>query len=303
MKFTTALTAALSIVALQATALPSKRSSTITDFEVLNFALTLEHLENAFYTQGLNKYSQSDFIKAGLPPWARGRFVEIAKNEAAHAAIIESVLGSQAVQPCEYDFGDTDVKAFVDFSALAETVGSSAYSGAAGLLTNKEYVTGAATILATEARQAAWVNSAILKGAPWSSPFEAPLSLNQVFTIASGVITGCPSGNAALLPSTLKAFPALSFPANATPGAKVQFDITNPTPATTGPFFAAFISGLNTTFVPLDGDSNEVVIPSELFGVVFALITTNGTQVDDSTTVAGPTFLNFVYDSQGKIET
>lgn len=126
------------------------------DIEVLNFALTLEHLENAFYNEGLNKYSQDDFVQAGLPVWARGRFEQIAKHEATHVAFLEAALGSHAVQPCEYnlyvslllcDFsanahtwtcsGDTDLKAFVHFSAMVETVGASAYTGAAQLIHNK----------------------------------------------------------------------------------------------------------------------------------------------------------------------
>ncbi len=37
------------------------RLCTIIDMDILNFALTLEHLEVAFYTQGLNKFNATDF--------------------------------------------------------------------------------------------------------------------------------------------------------------------------------------------------------------------------------------------------
>lgn len=176
MKFTAAFTA-FCIAAVQATVIPSKRAngpmtgndhlpytndwhiltSINLDIEVLNFALTLEHLESAFYTEGLKKYNQHDFIKAGLPDWARGRFEQIAKHEATHVKFLEAALGDQAVKPCEYNLyihlscindsvclpiiflysGDTDIKAFVGFSAMVETVGTSAYTGAAQLITNK----------------------------------------------------------------------------------------------------------------------------------------------------------------------
>ena len=35
-----------------------------TDLEILNYALTVEHLEAAFYNQGLRQYSSSDFAQA-----------------------------------------------------------------------------------------------------------------------------------------------------------------------------------------------------------------------------------------------
>jgi hypothetical protein len=53
----------------------------------------------------------------------------------------------------------------------------------------------------------------------------------------------------------------------------------------------------------LDGDKREVTIPKKLFGVVFVVITTDGAKVDDDVTVAGPTFLNFAFNSRGDVET
>src|ERR1700722_15479631 len=72
------------------------------DNTVLNFALTLEHLENAFYAEGLGKFSQADFDNAGLPHFARGRFTQVADHEKAHVALLQKVLGDQATQPCTY---------------------------------------------------------------------------------------------------------------------------------------------------------------------------------------------------------
>lgn len=65
-----------------------------------------------------------------------------------------------------------------------ETVGESAYMGAAPLLQDKNTLGTAATILTTEARQAAWVASAVVKGAAWNGPFETPLGPNAVFSLA-----------------------------------------------------------------------------------------------------------------------
>ncbi len=71
--------------------------------DILNFALTLEHLEVAFYTQGLNKFNATDFKTAGLPDFARGRFEEILQNEQAHVDALSSALGPNATNPCLYN--------------------------------------------------------------------------------------------------------------------------------------------------------------------------------------------------------
>ncbi|OAX39344.1 hypothetical protein K503DRAFT_739622 [Rhizopogon vinicolor AM-OR11-026] len=259
--------------------------------QILNFALTLEHLENAFYTQGLQKYTQEDFIDAGLPTWARGRWNQIAQHETTHVSFLESVLGDDAVQACTYNFPDTDPMSFVSTSFMLETVGVSAYSGAARFLSNSDYITSSGAILAVEARQSAWINSAISKANPWNTAFDTPLGLNQVWTLASGVIVTCPSSN---MPLPVKAFPALSFPADAKPGQTVQVSFNATT--TSEQLYVAFIAGLGPTVVPLSSD-HTVTIPSTLEGVVFPVITTVDGPVTDNVTIAGPTFLSFDFNS------
>ena len=73
-----------------------------TDVQVLNYALTLEHLENAFYSGALAQFDDKAFQDAGMPSGARERFSEIAVHEAAHVVILSAVLGNQATRPCEY---------------------------------------------------------------------------------------------------------------------------------------------------------------------------------------------------------
>ena len=72
------------------------------DLTVLNFALTLENLEVAFYGTGLSMFSDADFEAAGFSSDIRGRFVEIMENEQTHQRVLTELLGEFATQPCTY---------------------------------------------------------------------------------------------------------------------------------------------------------------------------------------------------------
>lgn len=124
------------------------------DVVILNYALTLEHLENAFYRDSLATYDAAAFSSAGYPDWVRQRFIEIGGHEKAHVDFLTKALGANATKECTYDFGVTDVKSFVATSMLLEGIGESAYLGAAQNITSPAYTTAAASILTTESRHA-----------------------------------------------------------------------------------------------------------------------------------------------------
>ena len=122
--------------------------------DVLNFALTLEYLEDEFYQTGLNK--------AGLIPSAdRAIFNQISKHEASHVELLKSALGSSAVSKPAFDFtAKGKFNPFGDyaiFKVLAqgfEDTGVRAYKGQAGNLMGSEYLTTALQIHSVEARHA-----------------------------------------------------------------------------------------------------------------------------------------------------
>ncbi|KAK7018217.1 protein rds1 [Favolaschia claudopus] len=282
-------------------AAPAKRG--VSDPQVLNFALTLEHLEATFYKQGLDKFSADAFKAAGFSDWVRNRFEQIQAHEAEHVTFLSTALksaGADAVAPCEYNFPMPDVHSFIATSMILEAVGSAAYTGGAQLISNKDYLTAAASILTVEGRHTAWINSAINKFSAWDTSFQTALNPNQIFTLASGFITSCPDSNAAALPP-LKAYPALAVSPDAHPGKPTTLTFAAPTSYSTEKLFAAFISGIGAPiFVPVEKD-NEVTVPDGLLGVVFCVITKDGEKVDDSTMVAGPAILNFQFDSMGNV--
>ncbi|KAG6863859.1 hypothetical protein C0991_002590 [Blastosporella zonata] len=261
---------------------------------VLNFALTLEHLENAFYKGGLEKYDDKAFAHAGLAPWVRGRFTQIGEHEAAHVAFLSAALGDQATQPCEYSFPHTNAKEFAALSQVLEGVGVSAYTGAAGFIQNKDYLTAAASVLATEARHASWVAAAVNHGSGWSGALDVPLTLDTVYTLAASFITSCPSTNFAL---PVKAFPALTFATTPVPGASVPVTLAGDAPS--DPVWIAFFNGLSQEFAPIkDG---KVDVPADLKGVVYAVATTSDTKATDDNIVGGPALLDFKFNAGGNL--
>ncbi|KAF9520844.1 hypothetical protein BS47DRAFT_1286725 [Hydnum rufescens UP504] len=264
--------------------------------KILNYALTLEHLEAAFYSGGLEKFDNNSFNAVQAD---RGRFQQIADQEAAHVAFLTAALGKDATAACNYSFPYNDVSSFVALASVLESVGGHAahmldITGAAQYIQNPVYLTAAGAILTTEARHQAYI-SYVDGQAPWSGAFDTPETLSNVYSLAAGFITTCPSTNPAL---PVLAFPKLNVTStgNITAGQPLTLAFTpaNSTSAnTTTPYFVAFFSGLTVSFAPLGANNNTVIIPDGLNGTVFAVVTTigNGT-VTDGNTVAGPHILS-----------
>ncbi|KAG5649966.1 hypothetical protein H0H81_001285 [Sphagnurus paluster] len=174
-------------------------------------------------------------------------------------------------------------------------LGVSAYTGAAQFITNKDYLTAAASVLATEARHASWVASTVNGGSGWSGALDVPLTLNTVYTLAASFITSCPSTNPAL---PVKAFPAVSFGSNPTPGSTATVSFNSTTDAST-PLYAVFFTGLSQIFSPIQ--NGQTMIPQNLLGTVYAVVCTNDTLASDLNIVAGPAILDFPFNSQGQL--
>jgi hypothetical protein len=103
--------------------------------EVLNYALTLEYLEDAFYKQGL-------MAEGLIPSDRRVIFQQISKHESAHVDFLLDVLDTMDVQPVskpEFDFTAngtyedvwSNYETFLTLSQAFEDTGVRAYKGRA----------------------------------------------------------------------------------------------------------------------------------------------------------------------------
>ena len=162
-----------------------------TPVDVLNYALTLEHLEHAFYRDGLEQFSGDDFAAAGYAANVYEWFGIIRDHEMEHVNVITSVitdLGGEPVAEGTYDFGYSDLAGFVGVATALENTGVGAYQGAAQFLIDEdELLTAALTIHGVEARHAAYLNG-LTGESPFPEAFNPTLTVDEVLEIAGPFI-------------------------------------------------------------------------------------------------------------------
>ncbi len=170
------------------------------DIAILNYALTLEYLEAAFYKEANDSGALSgEAAKLGEV---------VGKHEAQHVVALKKAIGSGAVSKPKFDFkGSTsDEQTFLKTSMTLEDAGVKAYLGQAGAIKKKEYLSAAASILSVEARHAAWVTN-VLGGEPAPEAFQSSADMATILAAVKG--TG-------FIPSLSSASP--SSGASGTPG-------------------------------------------------------------------------------------
>ncbi|KAG0088505.1 hypothetical protein BGZ93_004040 [Podila epicladia] len=277
-----AIAFAIAAAAMAAPMSLAKRD-TASDINILNYALTLEHLEAEFYNQGLAKYSEADFKKAGFDTKIWGRFNHIKEHEATHVTVLTSVISALKGSPvpvCKYEFPLDNLNSFLAVAQALENTGTSAYLGAASGLSG-DLLTAAATITTVEARHSAFLNELWgQSGIPYT--FDTPLNPKEIVTIASNFIASCPY-DLGVMP-----FTQLTATLPAKGGSKVKTS------------FAGEQSGVDTWCQFLYDNKvgvsprDQCALPKDAEGYVYVVITDSETPItlkDDTHIVAGPALL------------
>lgn len=169
-----------------------------TDVDVLNYALTLEHLENAFYREALDTFDASDFAESDATPVSDEEEADalyanlqtIGDHEAAHVDVLTQTveeLGGTPVEEAEYDFGLDDVSAFLSLASTLENTGVAAYAGAAPAIESPELLQTALGVHSVEARHAAVV-AAAGGSDPYPNVVDEPASQSEVLEAVGPLI-------------------------------------------------------------------------------------------------------------------
>ncbi|RDL32044.1 Ferritin-like protein [Venustampulla echinocandica] len=263
----------------------------LTDVDILQFALTLEFLETAFYEEGFAKFPESDFTALGLQAADITNLKSILTSEQTHVTTLLSAIsgaGVKPVAPCKYKFGLTDAAGMVATAAILENVGVSAYLGAAPLVTTPSILSVAASIVTVEARHQTFIRVAS-KAEAIPSPFDTALGIRNVFTLAAGFIESCPEGSNLLVTP----FPAVTMGA-ASANTKVLAgqSLALESSASAGATFCAFTNAGapgGTAFSPFTGGA--CVVPQNLKGFTYVNLASAGPAtgvLTDGITLAGP---------------
>jgi rubrerythrin len=152
------------------------------DVGILNFALTLEYLEAAFYNEATANNKKASFLKNKQ---AQVFLKTVTADENAHVTYLKKALGSKAVAAPKVDFGATTSSeaAFIKTAVALENTGVHAYSGQALNIATPSTVAAALSILTVEARHAS-VAGLLLKATPGNitpdGPFDTPFTAAEV---------------------------------------------------------------------------------------------------------------------------
>lgn len=158
------------------------------DIDILNFALTLEHLEYAFYRDGIAVLGVFDPL-----------LDDIRDHEDVHVDTLVSVIlslgGTPVTEQC-YTFAEMGIfdsqDAFLNTARVLENTGVQAYTGALAMIQSPDLQTAGATIATVEARHASYLN--LITGFnPFPAAFDDPATMGEILAAAGPFFCGAPA--------------------------------------------------------------------------------------------------------------
>lgn len=312
MRFSTAASFALAAPLFASAAPLYRRQSSLSsaqqqDLTVLNFANVLNQLEMNFYMSLSQQFTQSDITNAGfssaqlLQQQVANAMVDEANHIQAFEAAISS-LGQEPLGGCQFNFGNalSDLPTALATARVVENLGVAAFLGAAGLVSDPEILTDAATVLTVEARHSTIMNIMSGTGQAIPQPFDIALTPESILATAGQFISGCNLGIQGNAPLAISNAPLSQ-------GSQIQLNSTAISGDTSNLFCQMIVGGASqATVVPFQ----TCTVPSNVTGPVAIFVTnsstpldTDVTQQDNSIVVSGPvmTFIDTTPQTLGTL--
>jgi rubrerythrin len=155
------------------------------DVGILNYALTLEYLETAFY---------ADVVKSGLFKGAdletiRKFGAEEAEHVEALTAAVKQLGGKPAPEP-KAEFPLKSTKSVLELAATVENLGAAAYLGQAANIQSPEVLASALAIHSVEGRHAATLNTLLGESITPDGAFAKPADVKTVLKSVEPFLVG-----------------------------------------------------------------------------------------------------------------
>jgi rubrerythrin len=155
------------------------------DVGILNYALTLEYLETAFY---------ADVVKSGLFKGADLETIrKFGQEEAEHVqaltAAVKQLGGKPAPEP-KAEFPLKSAKSVLELAGTVENLGAAAYLGQAANIQSPEVLASALAIHSVEGRHAAVLNTLLGESITPDGAFAKPADVKTVLKSVEPFLVG-----------------------------------------------------------------------------------------------------------------
>jgi rubrerythrin len=155
------------------------------DVGILNYALTLEYLETAFYAEVV----KSGLFKGADLATIRKFGQEEAEHVQALTQAVKSLGGKPAAEP-KTEFPLKDAKSVLELAGTVENLGAAAYLGQAANIQSPEVLASALAIHSVEGRHAAALNTLLGESITPDGAFAVPADVPTVLKSVEPFIVG-----------------------------------------------------------------------------------------------------------------
>jgi hypothetical protein len=155
------------------------------DVGILNYALTLEYLETAFY---------ADVVKSGLFKGADLETIRsFGSDEAEHVKVLKAAVKGMGAKPApepKAEFPLDSAKSVLELAGTVENLGAAAYLGQAANIKSPEVLASALAIHSVEGRHAAALNTLLGESITPDGAFGQPADVKTVLAAVKPFIVG-----------------------------------------------------------------------------------------------------------------